>query len=63
MKRRNRPRSTRAPPVDADRRELRIDSIGAGGARAQVMTLAQSDVPVAFGVSCDPAAFARDARI
>lgn len=33
------------------------------GARAQVETLAQSDVPVIASVSCNPATFARDSRI
>lgn len=33
------------------------------GARAQAMALAASGVPVVVGVSCDPATFARDARI
>ncbi|MGH6933588.1 MAG: 23S rRNA (uracil(1939)-C(5))-methyltransferase RlmD [Dongiaceae bacterium] len=33
------------------------------GARAQARELARSSVPVAVAVSCDPATFARDARI
>lgn len=34
-----------------------------GGCREQVATLAKSKVPVLVGVSCNPATFARDARI
>jgi len=33
------------------------------GAQAQAREIAQSEVPVVIGVSCDPASFARDARI
>ena len=33
------------------------------GATAQVQALAQSTVPTVFYVSCNPASFARDARI
>ena len=33
------------------------------GASAQVEMLAQSSVPVIVGVSCNPATFARDARV
>ena len=33
------------------------------GAKAQAEQLAQSDVPVIVGVSCNPASFARDARL
>ena len=33
------------------------------GAKAQTLTLAQSTVPTVVGVSCNPATFARDARI
>ena len=33
------------------------------GAKAQAAALAASDVPVVVGVSCDPATFARDARL
>ena len=31
--------------------------------KAQTLTLAQSTVPTVVGVSCNPATFARDARI
>lgn len=58
---------------DLFRRPLRIEELAGfdavvfdpprAGARAQAEQLAQSRVPVIAGVSCNPASFARDARI
>jgi 23S rRNA (uracil1939-C5)-methyltransferase len=53
-------------PLDAE--ELRsFDAVvfdpPRAGARVQAQKLAQSEVPVIVGVSCNPATFARDARI
>ena len=39
------------------------DSVRAAWAEAQARALAASAVPVVVGVSCNPATFARDARI
>jgi 23S rRNA (uracil1939-C5)-methyltransferase len=58
---------------DLDRRPLRADELAAfdavvfdpprEGAAAQAAEIARSDVKTAVGVSCNPATFARDARI
>ncbi|HUK08340.1 MAG TPA: class I SAM-dependent RNA methyltransferase [Stellaceae bacterium] len=58
---------------DLDRRPFGAEELGSfdavvfdpprAGARAQVQALAQCQVPVVVAVSCNPATFARDARI
>jgi 23S rRNA (uracil1939-C5)-methyltransferase len=65
-------------PVSTERRDLfrrplagpeldRFDAVvfdpPRAGAEAQARQLAASDVPLVVGVSCDPASFARDARL
>ncbi|MFQ5534926.1 MAG: class I SAM-dependent RNA methyltransferase [Sphingomonadales bacterium] len=48
---------------DLDRYDVVIIDPPRAGARAQVEQIAKSRVPVVVGVSCNPATFARDARI
>ena len=49
--------------AEAERYDAIVFDPPRAGAREQVATLAQSKVPVVVAVSCNPATFARDARV